>query len=271
MNELLGVIGLGEMGGSITDHWLNDGYDVRVYDIDDEKVAEMVEKGATSSDSPKELAKACDIVFIAVGFGDQVEEVIFENEGIIYGIDSGNTIVICSTVHPKRCENWAERIPDDVSLVDAPIARGREIQNREVLVFVGGPEEDVERVRPYLDAISTNVVYLGNTGTGQMGKAANNLLLWACHTANYEALRLAKAYGVDTDSLREGLKQSSGSNYALSRWQKATGKWAEDDLRIISDLSEEYNMKMPQSAITQKAMESHEMDDIWNLRPIEYE
>lgn len=56
-----------------------------------------------------------------------------------------------------------------------------------------------------------------------MGKTVNNQLLWACYTANYDTLRLAKAYEIDTDALREGLKQSSGDNYALHRGSRPRG------------------------------------------------
>lgn len=270
MGDQLGVIGLGEMGEAIVRHWLSDGYDVHVFDVDREKIDRLAKDGAVPATSPKDLAESCDIALVIVGFGDQVEAVLFDDSGIKAGIDPGDIVIISSTVHPERCAEWVERLPDQVSLVDAPIARGKEIEDRNALTFVGGTESAAERVEPYLDAFSLDVAYLGETGTGQMGKAANNLLLWACHTANYETLRLAGTFGVDTDALRTALKQSSGNNYALHRWEKATGKWAEDDLRIIADLADEYDVGMPQTEVTRAAMETLDMDDIWNLRDAEY-
>lgn len=270
MSTVAGVIGLGEMGGPIVRHWLDEGYEVYGFDLDDKKVEAVVEAGATATNTVSDLAEACDLTLIVVGTGDQVEEALFGDDGVAEGVNTGDVVVISSTVHPERCVDWANRLPEDVSLVDAPIARGRAIDQRDALVFAGGPDDAVEQTRPLLDVFSRDIVHLGNTGTGQMGKAANNHLLWACHTANYDALRLAAAYGVDTAKLREGLKQSSGNNYALHRWEKATGKWAQDDLRIVFELAEEYDVDLPQTERTRDAMAALEMEDIWSLTPVDY-
>lgn len=270
MSTVAGVIGLGEMGSPIVEHWLDEGYEVHAFDLDEEKVATVVNAGAERADSVSDLADACDVVLIVVGTGDQVEDVLFGDDSVVDGVSGGDVVVISSTVHPERCVDWADRVPNEVSLVDAPIARGRAIERRDSFVFAGGPNEAIDRTIPLLDVFSDDIVHLGDTGTGQMGKAANNHLLWACHTANYDALRLADAYGVDTEKLREGLKQSSGDNYALHRWEKATGKWAEDDLRIISKLAEAYEVDLPQTERTHDAMTALEMEDIWSLTSVDY-
>ena len=270
MSTAAGVIGLGEMGGPIVRHWLDDGYEVHAFDLDREKVAAAVEAGAEPADSVSDLAGHCDLILVVVGTGDQVEETLFGDGGVADGVSADDAIVVSSTVHPERCVDWSNRLPAGIGLVDAPIARGRSIEDRDALVFAGGPDDVVERVVPLLETFSRDVVHLGDTGTGQMGKAANNHLLWACHTANYEALRLADAYGVDTDRLREGLKQSSGDNYALHRWEKATGKWADDDLRIVAELADEYDVALPQTELTRDAMATLEMEDIWTLTPVDY-
>lgn len=270
MTTVVGVIGLGDMGGPIVKHWLDEGYEVHAFDLNEEKVAAAADAGAKRADSVSGLADACDLVLIVVGTDDQVEEVLFGDDSVVDGTGNGDVVVVSSTVHPERCVDWADRFPDGVSLVDAPIARGRAIKQRNALVFAGGPDDAVEQARPHLDVFAEEVVHLGKTGAGQMGKATNNHLLWACHTANYDALRLADAYGVDTEKIREVLKQSSGDNYALHRWEKATGKWAEDDLRIISELAEEYDVEMPQTERTCDAMAALEMEDIWSLTSVDY-
>lgn len=270
MSTVAGVIGLGEMGAPIVRHWLDEGYEVHAFDLDEEKVAAAAEAGAEPAESVPDLVDRCDVSLIVVGTGDQVEETLFGDDGVVDSVSEDDIIIVSSTVHPERCVDWLESLPDGTGLVDAPIARGRSIEDQDALVFAGGPDDVVEQVTPLLDTFSRDVVHLGDTGTGQMGKAANNHLLWACHTANYDALRLADAYGVDTDKLRDGLKQSSGDNYALHRWEKATGKWAEDDLRIVSELMEELDVDLPQTERTRDAMEALEMEDIWTLTPVDY-
>lgn len=270
MSDTLGVIGLGEMGGPIVRHWTTDGHDVHGFDLDDAKVEAAKQAGASAAASAADLGAACDVSLVVVGTGDQAEAALFSSDGVAEGTTAGDVVVISSTVHPERCVDWADRLPEGVALVDAPIARGRSIEERDALVFAGGPDDAVAAVEPYLDAFARDVLHLGPTGTGQMGKTANNQLLWACHTANYDALRLARAYGVDTDALREGLKQSSGDNYALHRWEQATGKWAQDDLRIVFELADELGVDLPQTELTRDAMYALEMDDIWALRDVDY-
>lgn len=270
MSETVGVIGLGEMGSEIVRHWNADGYEVYGYDLDESKRKVAARYGATIATSAMELADACDVTLVVVGTGDEVEAALFNSDGVSEGVVESDVVIVSSTVHPMRCVDWADRLPDGVSLVDAPIARGRSIDERETTVFAGGNNKAIDRIKPLLDSFSRVFVHLGDTGTGQMGKAANNQLLWACHTANYDALRLAKAYGVDTEALREGLKQSSGNNYALHRWEEATGKWAEDDLRIVFELAEEHDVEMAQTERTRDAMYALEMEDIWNLRWVDY-
>lgn len=268
MPDTAGVIGLGEMGMPIVRHWLDDGYDVVAFDIDVEKRDYAADLGADTASTPRELAEKADVILVVVGTGDQVEGVLFDEDGVEAGLSGDEVVIVSSTVHPRRPGEWAERL--SAQLVDAPIARGRGIEERETTIFAGGADDAIERVRPLLEAFSEYVYHLGGVGTGEMGKTANNHLLWACHTANYDALRLAQAFGVDTDKLREGLKQSSGNNYALHRWEKATGKWAEDDLRIVFEMATEYEVDIPQTERTRDAMDALEMDDIWNLRDIDY-
>lgn len=268
MSDTAGVIGLGFMGMPIVSHWIEDGWDVVAFDIDEEKRAEAAEMGAETAESPEELAEKADVVMVIVGTGDQVEAALFSEDGVETGLSGDEAVIVSSTVHPRRPGEWDEDL--SAPLVDAPIARGNAIAERETTVFAGGEDDAVERVRPLLEAISEYVYHLGPVGTGEMGKTANNHLLWACHTANYDALRLAKAFGVDTEKLRAGLKESSGFNYALNRWEKASGTWAEDDLRIVFEMADEYDVDVPQTERTQDAMEALEMENIWNLDDIDY-
>lgn len=270
MPDTAGVIGLGEIGTPIVRHWVDEGFDVAAHDIDQEKVDHAVDLGADAAETSAELGSKADVILIVVGTGDQVEGVLFDDDGVTEGLSGDEIIIVSSTVHPRRPSEWADRLPDDVDLVDAPIARGKGIEERETTLFVGGEEAVVDGIDELLSAFSEYVYHLGAVGTGQMGKTANNHLLWSGHAANYDALRLAKAFGVDTDELREGLKHSSGDNYALHRWEKATGKWAEDDLRIVFEMAEEYGLDIPHSERTRDAMTALEMEDIWALRDVDY-
>jgi len=73
----------------------------------------------------------------------------------------------------------------------------------------------------------------------------NNLLLWACMTANFEALGLAKKLGADVPRLVAALQQGSGANWSLSRWGKSTGKWSEKDMDVALTLAQDAHAPVP--------------------------
>jgi len=80
-----------------------------------------------------------------------------------------------------------------VHVVDSPVCRGGKAADEGTLLsFVGGDKEIVERLRPVLGAYSTDIVHTGGVGTGQVAKAANNMIMWSCLIADHEALALAK-------------------------------------------------------------------------------
>ena len=92
------------------------------------------------------------------------------------------------------------------------------------------------------------------SGTGQIAKTINNMLLWACMAANFESLTLAKKLGADIPRLIEALGHGSGANWSLSRWGKSTGKWAEKDMDVALDLAQQAKVPMPLAGLVDQLM-----------------
>ena len=85
-----------------------------------------------------------------------------------------------------------------IGVLDCPVVLGQEAANNGTITsYVGGEERWVQRARPVLAAFSAQVLHLGPVGAGQIAKTINNMLLWACMAANFEALTLAKRLGAD--------------------------------------------------------------------------
>ena len=95
---------------------------------------------------------------------------------------------------------------------------------------------------------------------GQIAKTINNMLLWACMAANFEALTLAKALGADVPRLIEALGQGIGANWSLSRWGKGTGKWAEKDMDVALDLAQHVKVPVPLGALVDQLMKPINQD-----------
>jgi 3-hydroxyisobutyrate dehydrogenase len=147
-----------------------------------------------------------------------------------------------------------------IGVLDTPVVLGQEAaDNGQLVIYTGGDEKWVERARPALEAFG-RVVYLGGIGTGQIAKTINNLLLWACMVANFEALTLAKKLGADIPRLVAALGQGSGANWSLSRWGKGTGKWAEKDMDVALEMAQDAKTPMPLSGLVDQLIKTINQD-----------
>lgn len=266
MREVVGVIGLGSLGTLVMSALVDEGYEVFVYDIDEERTqAATSSDGAHLAPSPAVVAGQSDVVVVTVGSGDQVEDVLFGTDGVASGMGEDTVVAVSSTVHPDQCVEWADRIGASGGLVDAPIARGPLIPDRDALVLLGGPDAELNRVEPIFSAIAGSVVHLGEVGAGQCGKLANNQIFWTCHIANYEAVRLSRQFNVDETELLDALKKGSGENYALHRWGKVSGEWATEDLDVVLEMAGGVSIDLPLVRQVRDVYEDLDLADVWDL------
>jgi 3-hydroxyisobutyrate dehydrogenase-like beta-hydroxyacid dehydrogenase len=143
-----------------------------------------------------------------------------------------------------------------VGVIDVPLCRGEPAAEAgKLLVLVGGEEGVFARCRPALAAFGDDVIHVGGLGAGQIGKMINNLLLWACVSANAEGLKLAEALGVDPEKLRQALVLSSGNNWALETWlQPRPMPWAEKDMAIVMEHADQARLSLPLCGVTREVI-----------------
>jgi len=244
----VGMVGLGKMGLPMAKHLLAKGYrvagcDPAVHGADIEMVA-----------SPRELAKVSDLVIIVVGFDHEVEDVV---TGILAGSRKGLVVALASTVPPRYAKRLAQRLADSgVTLLDIPLARGEAAAIAgKLLIYGAGEEKAFAACRPAFEAFASDIFHLGAAGAGQVGKMVNNLLLWACISANDEGLRLGEALGVDPAKLREALRRGSGQNWAMDNRAEDSGMpWAEKDMGILLHEADHARLSLPLAGTVKEAI-----------------
>lgn len=244
----VGILGCGRMGRPMGGHWLKAGFSLTAYDPIPAATEELARAGARIAGSPRELAQTTDVAVVMVGFAAEVETCLRGADGFFAGAGPGATVVIGSTVQPELVQALAaEADGRGIKLIDAPMARGeRGAVEANLLWFVGGAAEDLERCRPVLAACGGDIHHLGKAGSGQVAKAINNLLLWVALVGDHEAFELADAYGVEREALRECLLQSSGANWALSKWADMQNiPWAQKDMTIALEMSDHSRLSLP--------------------------
>jgi 3-hydroxyisobutyrate dehydrogenase len=250
----VGVLGAGRMGLPIIGHLVRAGFPVIVYDVDPAKRETVADKGAAFVTDIGDVAARCGTVLVCVGYEEQLNEIMLGGDGLLRRLPRGTVVAVLSTVSAavmKRLHAAAE--PYGVDVVDAPVCRGsRAADAGQLLSLLGGTEAAVTKFTPVARAYSADAVHLGDVGAGQVGKAINNLILWACLVADHEGLALAKRFGVDIDQLRSALRTSSAANQALDNWGNQTMAWAEDDLKIVQEMAAETGIGLPQSALNRE-------------------
>jgi 3-hydroxyisobutyrate dehydrogenase len=206
--EKLGYLGLGLMGLPMSLRLLNAGHDVSVWNRSAGKAAPLVEAGARSAGSPREVANAASIVFMCVTDAHAVEEVVFGHEGLAAAPGKGKLVVDFSSIHPDAARAVAARLKaaNGMGWIDAPVSGGTKgAEEGTLAVMAGGDAADIERVRPYVLAMARRLTHMGPTGAGQTTKLCNQVIVGCAMAVLAEATRLATNAGIDAGRLPEAL------------------------------------------------------------------
>jgi len=243
----VGIVGVGRMGLAMVRHLIKQGYQVTACDIDDKQLAKASDIGAATAKTPAEVAHAADFVIVAVGYDEELRQVVLEVDGLLANLAPGSVIAISSTAKPDTVKALdQEARAHGVAILDAPICRGRFAADEgTLLALVGGAPEVVERGRAIYSCFCSDYAHLGEVGHGQVGKTMNNLLLWINAVGLIEAGRLAETTGIDLVKLRAALLISSGASNALKEWDMVSFTWALKDMQIAADLADKAGLSLP--------------------------
>jgi 3-hydroxyisobutyrate dehydrogenase len=243
----VGIVGVGRMGLAMLKHLIKQGYQVTACDIDDKQLAKARDAGAAAVATPAEVARAADFVIVAVGYDDEVRQVVLEVDGLLANLAPSSIIAVSSTAKPDTVKALDEQAKaHGVAILDAPICRGRfAADDGTLLALVGGKPDAVERGRAIYRCFCSDYAHLGEVGHGQVGKTMNNLLLWINAVGLIEAGRLAETTGIDLVKLRAALLISSGASDALKEWDGVSFTWALKDMQIVADLADKAGLSLP--------------------------
>ena len=242
----VGVAGVGVMGLAMAGHLVDKGHEVAAYDVDPARTEQAAERGARIAESLADLAGLADLFIVAVATDEQSREV---GNALAEHAAPGSLVAVAATNHPRTMQAMAATLSEKgIRFIDAPVVYGAEgARQGTLLSLCGGNEEDVAFAKPALMAYSRDVLRVGPVGAGQLAKACNNLLHWVHCVSNYEALLLAKRYGVDAQRMREVLLECPAYNGTLARWDNTRFTWQEKDMDVTMDLAQSGGLSLPLS------------------------
>ncbi|MSR14306.1 MAG: NAD(P)-dependent oxidoreductase [Gammaproteobacteria bacterium] len=269
MSDLrLGFIGLGALGSALARRLLTAGYRLTVWGRTPAKIAEWRDCGARIAESPSDLAAQCEIVITCVTDTAAMTEIVTGSTGLMAGAVGGSLVLDHSTIHPLATRTLAAALSARaVAWVDAPVSGGViGAQEGRLIVMVGGTAAALERVRPILECYSARITHMGDVGTGQATKIANQMMIGGNLATAAEALNYVANFGVAAallpDALAGGWADSAVLQHHARRMVAADYRDEVDaaimmkDIDIASDMGRVTGSPMPITASVQQLYRS---------------
>lgn len=211
-------IGLGIMGHPMAGHLLAAGHPLTVHTRSKHKAEALVARGAQWAATPADAARQADVVFICVPDTPDVEAVILGANGVASAARPGMVVIDHSTISPSATRRMAEALAaKGAHLLDAPVSGGDVgARSATLSIMVGGDEQALERVRPLLTILGKTITYCGPSGSGQLTKLVNQILVSVTNLATCEAITFAKQNGLDLAKTLAAVAGGAAGSWQLS-------------------------------------------------------
>jgi len=209
---MIGVAGCGRMGKPMLAALRGGGFEARGFDVLD-----MEESWIT--DDASIFALGIETLITVVRDQAQTEEVLFGAQSFVTA-PALKRIIICSTLSPRYLIGLHNRVPEHISLIDAPMSGAQVAAETASLSFmIGGEDRELDEAQPMFNAMGRHFHRMGPFGAGMQAKVLNNLLA-ASHTAMTRlVLDWADEAGLDTTALLNLIETSSGQNWLASGFE----------------------------------------------------
>ena len=214
----VGFIGLGIMGRPMAGHILQGGHSLTVYNRTRAKTDELRDRGAAVAASPAEVAAASEVVITMVSDTPDVEAVVAGPRGVLEGIRPGSVVVDMSTISPQAERALDARLRErGAALVDAPVSGGDVgARNATLAIMAGGDRQAFDRVLPILRLLGKTITWCGPSGSGQIAKLCNQILISLTLLGVSEALVFARKNGLDPGVMIEAISGGAAQSWQLT-------------------------------------------------------
>ncbi len=214
----IGFIGLGIMGRPMALNLKKAGYDLLVFDINKSSVKSLTDAGAEAAGSAKEVTQKTDIIITMLPNSPHVREVIAGKNGILEGISKGKIVVDMSSIAPLVSQEMASLLAEKGAFfIDAPVSGGEpKAIDGTLAIMAGGPVDVFRKVEEILKVMGSSVILVGNTGSGNVTKLANQIIVALNIAAVSEAMVLATKAGVDPEAVFNAIKGGLAGSTVLN-------------------------------------------------------
>ncbi|MGY9074294.1 MAG: NAD(P)-dependent oxidoreductase [Acidimicrobiales bacterium] len=262
----IGFVGLGNMGGPMALRLIAAGYQVTAFDINEAALDVVVEAGGQRGSSAVDCASGADMLLTSLPRPDHVAAVMLgnpdvddaEGDGALAALSSGSIWVDLTTNRKEFVAELAAQAPAGVIVVDSPVTGAVDgARNGKLTLFIGGPDEGVDRVVPVLDHLGLTI-RCGPLGNGNVVKLVTNQLWFVAAAAIGEGFATGMANGVELDVLWHAIKESVGDSFVARHDAPSIFAGHYDpsfsldlclkDLGLIAELADNVGTDLPMTA-----------------------
>ena len=251
-----GFVGLGNVGAKLAGSLLRNGHDLMVLDLDQNKVANFVERGAKAAKSPLDLAVNCDLVITCLPSPEACSRVMEAEDGILAGLAPGKIWAEMSTTDADEIRRIAALVEEKgASAIECPVSGGcHRAATGNISIFAGGSRETFEQMLPVLTTLGRRVLHTGPIGSASILKVMTNYLATANLLTVCEAMTTMKAAEIDLATTYEAIAISSGTSFVAetegqvilngSRDISFTMDLVKKDIGLFQILAEKYSVPL---------------------------
>lgn len=204
----IGFIGLGIMGKPMAKNLIRAGYELIVYDFNQDAVEELVSCGAKAAVNGRDAASQAEAVITMLPNSPHVRAAVLGENGIAEGAKPGTVLIDMSSIDPTESKKIGEECAKrGIEMLDAPVSGGEpKAIDGTMSVMVGGKKAIFERCYDILMSMAGSVVYVGELGSGNVAKLANQMVVAINIAAVAEALSFAKKAGTDPELVYQAIR-----------------------------------------------------------------
>jgi 3-hydroxyisobutyrate dehydrogenase len=275
VKKTIAIIGLGNMGFGMAQRLMQEGFNVVGMDLSAQRQEAAQRAGVTIATDYKELCQLTQQIILSLPMAKHVQNVLCgadaqgqqntqqSTDCLINHAIKGTVIIDTSTSEPQVTKRLAAQLKEQgLHLLDCPVSGGPAGAAAGTMVMVvGGDQQVLEQSKPFLQTLTSKVVYLGESGNGHSAKLINNLLCAAHLVTTAEAIALGNQLGLDAKSLIEGLNAGSGrsaiSEVNFPRWilndefnSGFTMQLMRKDVRLAKELIDKSGLNLAMSDLT---------------------
>lgn len=257
----IGFIGPGIMGAPMIRNLVQAGHRVQAAGRSEASRENAAQAGATVVDHPHEAAEGVDVLMTMLPDGPAVHSVLLGEGGVLQHLDSSSALIDFSTISPAESrEVHAAASTQGIDCLDAPVSGGEPAAIDGTLsIMVGGHPDVFNRVEPLLNVVGGTVVHVGDAGSGQVVKAANQLMVAGHIQMLAEAVVLLKAHDVELSSALDVIGGGLAGSTVLQRKRNnmLQGEYEpgfrialhDKDLGIVADAAKDLSISLPATGV----------------------